>query len=144
MNAYIAKPIEDRELLAVIAEVVPLFSDGSGETSAPLPEENESTMPAAPPEKKGPVVNREAWLARVGGKVAALRNLIIMFRQDSPPMMESLAQALEQNDSKAVHHHAHTLKGMINFFGVPDVSELAFLLEKMGSAGDCSRGRRNI
>ncbi len=33
---------------------------------------------------------------------------------------------------------------MINFFGLPEVSELAFQLEKMGSAGDCGRGRETF
>jgi HPt (histidine-containing phosphotransfer) domain-containing protein len=135
MNAYIVKPIEDSELLAVITSVLPTAKEMSGSIAVAEP-----TPPAAP-EQKGNVVNRVALLARVGGKVAMLRDLIAMFRQDSGPMMISLAEALQQNDCKAVHHHAHTLKGMINFFGVPEVSELAFRLEKMGSAQDCSGGQ---
>jgi CheY-like chemotaxis protein/HPt (histidine-containing phosphotransfer) domain-containing protein len=131
MNAYIAKPIEDRELLAVIATVVPTASAPS-----PAPPAEEPASPA-----DSPVVNREKLLARVGGNLAMLRELISVFRQDSAPIMTSLAQALAENDCKTVHLQAHTIKGMINFFGGPAVSELAFQLEKMGSAGECRGGQ---
>jgi two-component system sensor histidine kinase/response regulator len=131
MNGYVVKPIEDQELLAVIATVVPVL----GETNtAPVTEE-----PARPPTP--PVINRDVVLKRVGGNLAMLRELISVFRQDSVPIMRSLADALEKNDCKAVHHQAHTLKGMINFFGVSEVSDLAFQLEKMGAANDCGCGQ---
>ncbi len=131
MDAYVAKPIQDQELLAAIATVIPAF----GETNK-LSVVEEPSQPAS-----ASTINREAVLARVGGNLAMLRELISVFRQDSVPIIMSMAQAVKENDCDLVHHHAHTLKGMINFFGVPAVSELAFRLEKMGSAGDCSQGQ---
>jgi two-component system sensor histidine kinase/response regulator len=133
MDAYVAKPIEDRELLAVIASVA------SAHGQVALPPAAEPAPPASPP-----VITRDALLARVSGNLAMLRELISVFRQDSPPIVGLLAQALEVNDCQAVHHQSHTLKGMINFFGVPAISDLAFQLEKMGKAGDCSRGRETL
>jgi PAS domain S-box-containing protein len=147
MDAYVAKPIEDRDLLAAITAVLP----ASGETvpartpapaAEPAPVEPASVEPAQPALTS--VVNRAAVLARVGGNLKMLRELISVFRQDSTPILKSLAGALEKNDCKAVHHYAHTLKGMINFFGVSEVSELAYHLEKMGAAGDCSGGQESF
>ena len=140
MNAYIAKPINDRELAAVIAKLVPASVEPSQASF-----DDQPVTPAAP------VTNRDALLARVGGNLAMLRELISMFRQDSAPIMELLKQALQANNGKEVHHQAHTLKGMINFFNVPAVSGLAFELEKLGNNGDCRNGldtysrlRRNL
>ncbi len=131
MNAYVAKPIEDSALLAVIAEVVPQAGGGSAPEVTAEPAQVAASS----------VINRDALLGRVSGKLAILRQLIDVFTQESPPIMASLAIALRENDCKAVHHQAHTIKGMINFFGVPEISDLAFQLEKMGAAGDCSRGQ---
>jgi PAS domain S-box-containing protein len=134
MNGFVAKPIEDRELLAVIDEVIPKSDEKD------MPPVAEAPTQAVSP----PVVDRETLLSRVGGNLPMLRELISVFRQDSVPIMLSLADAIEKNDCTTVRHQAHTIKGMINFFSFPAVAELAFRLEQMGAAGDCDRGRETF
>ncbi len=73
-----------------------------------------------------------------------LRQLIADFRQDVGPLMDELTSGVEKNDCKAVHRAGHTLKGMVNFFGVSEISELAFQLEKMGANGDCTQTHEKL
>ena len=74
------------------------------------------------------------------GGLPRLRQLIAEFRQDAGPLMDELARGVATNDCKAVHRAAHTLKGMVNFFGVSSVAELALHLEKMGASGELTQG----
>jgi CheY-like chemotaxis protein len=131
MDAYVAKPIQDDELFDVIRSVVPAVA-----SPADLPPQSASTTGASIS-----MVDQAKLLSSVGGSLPVLRQLIAEFRMDAGPLMDELAQSVEKNDCKAVHHCAHTLKGMVSFFGVSSLTELAFHLEKMGASGDCTQAR---
>ena len=141
MDAYVAKPIQDKELVQAIQAVFPAVLTPKDEGGR-IKDENDDGGDPSPcfiPQPSSPVVDRAVLLARVGGSVPMLRELIAVFRQDSVPLMDELAQGVETNDCKTVHRTAHTLKGMVNFFDVPTVADLASQLEKMGAGGNCSR-----
>jgi CheY-like chemotaxis protein len=147
MDSYVAKPIQDDELFEVIRTMVPPSSKTVGrEAREKRPAEvvAVSQAPAAPPNTPlaphpASLVNRTKLLSSVGGSLPVLRQLIAEFRQDVGPLMEELTRGVETNDCKMVHRAGHTLKGMINFFDVPQISELAMHLEKMGAIGDCTQ-----
>ena len=48
------------------------------------------------------------------------------------------------NDCKVIHRAAHALKGMVNFFGVSKIAEMALDLEKMGANGACTQAREKL
>jgi PAS domain S-box-containing protein len=150
MDAYVAKPIQDHELLLAIQEVLPVRANQS-------PEEQESlssmgAMPTPPPreaaderdrqkggvmppsmgQEMGRIVELNDVLARVGGNAAVLQELISVFRKDSSALLKEAADALDQKDGATLHRAAHTLKGMINFFGASAATQLALKLEQLG------------
>jgi CheY-like chemotaxis protein len=134
MDAYVAKPIQDRELFNVIRAVVPTVSE------APV-----THLPSTPaPNKSESTVDKAKLLSSVGGSLPMLRQLIADFRQDVGPLVEELADGVHKEDCKAVHRAAHTLKGMVTFFGFSEITELALQLEQMGSRGDCTQAKEKL
>jgi PAS domain S-box-containing protein len=134
MDAYVAKPIQDHELFEVIRAVVPAVIRSP-----------DSPLPSAPTTVASVLtVDRAKLLSSVGGSLPVLRQLIAEFRQDAGPLMDELARGVATNDCKVVHRAAHTLKGMVNFFGVSSLTELALHLEKMGASGDCTQAHEKL
>ncbi len=75
-------------------------------------------------------------LARVGGNKQVLQEMIDVFQQDSEALLKETADALRQQDGQTLHRTAHTLKGMISFFGVTSLADLALTLEQCGAEND--------
>jgi HPt (histidine-containing phosphotransfer) domain-containing protein len=134
MDGYVAKPIQDKELLEVIRAVVP----------ASLAHAVSRPPSALAPAASASRIDRAKLLSSVGGSLPVLRQLVADFRQDAGPLMDELAGGVEKNECKAVHRAAHTLKGMVNFFGVPALTELAAHLEKMGASADCAQAPEKL
>jgi PAS domain S-box-containing protein len=122
MDAYLAKPLEPRELASVIAGVLRGAAPGA-ETAPPAP------VPA--PE----VVDEARLLERVGGNRKALADLVRIFRADWPKQVARLREAVGQDDAAALRASAHALKGSVANFAAPLATEAALRLQKMGEAG---------
>jgi CheY-like chemotaxis protein len=125
MDHFVAKPIQDRELFEAICAIVPTVAS----STAPRESIAAYAVPLAA------TINQAQILASVGGSVPMLRQLIADFRLDVGPLMDELTEGLDKNDCKAVHRAAHTLKGMVSFFGVSSVTRLALYFEEMGTSG---------
>ena len=146
MDAYVAKPIQDQELFEVIRAVVSQEARDEGRGATDVPSGLNSALPSVSPlaPQSSPLLDRAKLLSSVGGSLPMLRQLIADFRQDAGPLVDELARGAAANDCKAVHRAAHTLKGMVNFFGVSSLTELASHLEKMGISGDCTQAQEKI
>jgi PAS domain S-box-containing protein len=148
MDAYVAKPIQDHELFKAIQEVLPVPSGreqepliqqlpcGSG-LQTPSGSQTEFGNQRGIGDQVQPrLVELNDVLARVGGNVEVLEELIGVFRHDSSALLKEMADALNQKDSPTLHRTAHTLKGMINFFGASAAAQLALKLEELGKGAD--------
>src|SRR5206468_2545391 len=93
---------------------------------------------AAPPGAEVPavVLNRDAVLAQVGGNVELLRRLTGVFHTDCAHLTAEIGAALERQDLAAVAGPAHTLKGMVGFFGPGPAVEAVVRLEALTKQGD--------
>jgi PAS domain S-box-containing protein len=116
MDGYVAKPIQEAELWAEIARVVPAA-------------EPEPAVPTGP-------VDRDAALARVGGDSGAMQQLVALFRQDCTPLLADIQAAVADGDAKKLRTAAHTLKGMVAFFSAERATAAALALEQLGDSGD--------
>lgn len=134
MDGYVAKPIQDRELFQAIRDVLPGIATAA-ETAAP------PTSSAPPAEAPAALVDWNFALAQVGGNDAMLDELVGVFEQDSAPLLHEAAEALARQDGPTLHRAAHTLKGMITFFGPSSAAEAALKLERLGREGDFSAGQ---
>jgi HPt (histidine-containing phosphotransfer) domain-containing protein len=70
-----------------------------------------------------------ALLERVGGDPELLGEVIDIFLETCPPLVETIRQALARRDCSAVRRGAHELKGSAANFDATDVAALARRLE---------------
>ena len=134
MDDYVSKPIRDEELRAAIDRVVgpPEAAAAAEETFAGGPQDTAELMPRPP---AAPVIDEEVVLARVGGNREMLRGLIDVFYQDCNNQMAELEAGLRAGDARRVQAAAHTVKGMVAFFGAADATATAAALEEAGEEG---------
>jgi two-component system sensor histidine kinase/response regulator len=142
MDGYVAKPVQARELYQAMAEVVP---------AAPLPPnppcqggEGDNSSPLSPAGRgvggEGrTIIDRSEALERVGGDVELLRELIEVFLQDCPRMMEEASEAMQAGDVAKLKRAAHSLKGSVGILGARAAFEAALRLETLTRQGDLSQ-----
>jgi two-component system sensor histidine kinase/response regulator len=117
MDGYVAKPVRPAELWQAIESVVPAAGEPGSATGA------------------APAANREAVLARTGGDVDLLRELVALYRADYPRLLEEIRLAVHSGDTARLRRAAHTLKGVAGTFGAEWVCAEAQRLEVMGRVG---------
>jgi len=110
MDAYLAKPLQPAELVAVMSKLVP-----------------DSMIDAA------------RLLERVGGDKRALAEVARIFLADAPKRTREIRRAIANGDARALRGAAHTLKGAVSNFGADAAVEAAFELQKLGDRGEVAR-----
>jgi len=126
MDAYLAKPLQPRELASVIASAL-----GSASPGLAAPGEGAS----GPPDATAGVVDLPRLLERVGGDRKALAELVGIFRADSPKQVARIREAIGEKNASALRAAAHALKGAVSNFAAAAATEAALRLQKMGEAG---------
>ncbi len=82
------------------------------------------------------VWDREEALARVGGDVELLADLVRLFCEESPKLVAAVREAVERRNARALERAAHALRGSVSNFSARPVAETALRLELMGRAGE--------
>jgi HPt (histidine-containing phosphotransfer) domain-containing protein len=118
MDAYVAKPIQARALFEAIARLV---SDVINPESEPLRD---------PPVTD--LFDQATTLRRVDGDWELLQELVGLFGEECAQMMETMQDAIRQEDAVRIQQAAHTLKGEVSNFGARAAVEAALRLEMMG------------
>jgi two-component system sensor histidine kinase/response regulator len=119
MNGYLSKPIRRDQLQEAIQEMV-------SDADQSVPEGNQAKQPADG-------FNLELALEAVEGDDQLLRDVIQVFLEECPQLLQGLAVAIQHQDGDTLRRHAHTIKGSTRIFGNVQVTELAKLLEERGS-----------
>jgi PAS domain S-box-containing protein len=125
MDGFIAKPIRREELFGVLARLA-------------SPDSPPRESPAAPEPGEAPL-DRENLLEIVGGMPRIARELVRLYRQNCPDLVEKVQRAAESGDAAGLKESAHALKGMSLNLSAAPVAEAALRLERMGRSGDLSR-----
>jgi CheY-like chemotaxis protein/HPt (histidine-containing phosphotransfer) domain-containing protein len=126
MDAYLAKPLQPRELAAAIEGVLGTAASGLAAPAGPEPE---------PPTAGADVLDLDRLLERVGGDRRALADLVRIFRADWPRQVERIRAAIRASDAAALRAAAHALKGAVSNFAAPPATNAALRLQKLGEAG---------
>jgi PAS domain S-box-containing protein len=126
MDGYVTKPIRAEELCRALADFAPATA------SSPLPI-SESPVVVLP--------DKAALLARVGGREDRLRSIVRVFQDESSRLVAEMQDALARSDAARLKQAAHSLKGAIGVFGVPDLLEQAQALEACGQSGELTGAR---
>ena len=114
MDGYIAKPVSSREIEEMIAKA--------------LDAKTEETPPQGRPATWEPT----KALERVDGDEKLLREIVTIFLEETPKLLDRLRRGIEEDNSKAVETAAHSLKGELSYLGMPGISQKARELEEMG------------
>jgi two-component system, sensor histidine kinase and response regulator len=129
MDEYVPKPIKPILLFNTLRDVL------DGKKPIPRP----SAGPAANHSKPSPPLSgldKEAILVNLEGDNELLAELIEMYQEDSPKLLDAIAKAVGDKDAQAVQRAAHALKGAIGNFGQGRAYEAAQTLEKLGRTDD--------
>jgi two-component system, sensor histidine kinase and response regulator len=120
MDAHVAKPIQDDELARAIRVALP-------------------QAPAPAPRESG-VLDPDTALSRVGGNRDMLKQLSSVFQHTGPRLLGEMWSAIQNGDAQKLNEAAHSLKGMVAFFGDTTAAEAALKLEEMGRDNKLTHG----
>ena len=123
MDGYVPKPIRAQQLFEVIQEVL-----GAAATLTPLA--------SAPPCAVAPAVDWSAALEAVQGDRELLQDLVAIFLEECPRLIEQIRQSLAQGDAAQLRRAAHTLAGSFRHFAAAAAAEQAQRLASLGKDGD--------
>ncbi len=124
MDDYLTKPVQIKELYNTL-EGIEKVSEKPGETeSCQATEVTESET-----------VNKEAVLAKVGGDMEFLEELIGVLVKSSDRDLQKIEEAVANGDMEALKRSAHSLKGAVGNFFAANAQDAAFKLERIAEEG---------
>jgi CheY-like chemotaxis protein/HPt (histidine-containing phosphotransfer) domain-containing protein len=119
MDEYLTKPLQLEDLARAIEKLAPREKSAARETRAAF--------------------DPAQLLRSFGGDKAALRRLVGLFVESTPPIIESIRLATHNRDARALHQAAHTLKGSLTLFEDVDLRRAAADLERHVRTGDTNK-----
>ena len=137
MDDYVSKPVKPSELYAALERAVPrgpAATPSDAAEAAPAGSGAETGRFEAAPES-GSVIDRGRLLDRLEGDATLLEEIVRLYHETCPQLMLELRAAAAMRDSQALCRAAHTLKGMVDNFGLPAVTRAFLALESIGREG---------
>ena len=116
MDDYLSKPLRKEDLLGVLR-------GGDGKTA---PEEIEETV----------LFSREQLLVQCEGDEELRAELVSIFCENTPPLLEAIGEAVQNSDGAALAARAHKFLGSLGVFGAQRARRLTERLETRGRAND--------
>ena len=83
----------------------------------------------------GEALDRTELLESFGGDEETLKEIIYVFRRDSPRLLHDIRDAIARADGEALRRQAHSLRGCVGYFSAEAASKSALELELMGQSG---------
>jgi CheY-like chemotaxis protein/HPt (histidine-containing phosphotransfer) domain-containing protein len=116
MDDYVSKPLRKEDLLRVLERAT-----ASGQEAVSNP-----TLP----------FSREHLLSQCDGDEELMRELVSIFHDDTPKIVQAIGEAVERRDGPALATHAHKLLSSLGAFGAANARTLTLRLEKHGQEND--------
>jgi HPt (histidine-containing phosphotransfer) domain-containing protein len=129
MDSYISKPVKAKDLFDIIDELMMQYQ------VTELTSHNDISQGAGMNAGLS-VIDMEEALSRVEGDQGLLHELAQLFIEDYAELLNQVRTAVENHDSEALTHTAHTFKGSVGNFGAKAAFEAALKLEMMGRNDD--------
>lgn len=127
MDAYISKPIQADELIAMVEGIVPANAVGGKKLLGV---------------EKPAVLDRMVALERLQGDSELLAELAEVFLKDHPRLLAELRNSLSEGDLIGLERAAHTIKGSAGNFAARRAVDAAIELERAARSGDFAECRR--
>ncbi len=119
MDGYVAKPINAQELFDTIENLL-----------------GEPNVEATLCNHAGQALDKSQILDRVGGDKDLLKEVVALFLDDCPKLIEQMREAIQKSNPGGLQKAAHTLKGSVSNFGATFAVQAALDLETMGKTGN--------
>jgi two-component system sensor histidine kinase/response regulator len=130
MDDYLSKPIKPEELVKVLERYESVSDSHKTESR----DEDMS----------GSVLDKEELYGRLGDDHELLQELVDMFLEDYPPLLDKLTSAVSEGDFESIERTAHTLKGSISNFAAHNAVEAAYEVESAGRAKELIAAQNNL
>jgi len=134
MDGYISKPVDVRKLLATIHRLARPADANPTDEGATAPSWNAQ---AAPRE----IFDIESVLARVEGDEDLLQELIALFQESAPLLIDEIESGVRGSDAPTVERAAHALKGALQSIGASSGAKAAAALEAAGRSADLTEAK---
>jgi PAS domain S-box-containing protein len=138
MDAYMAKPLQPRELAAVLQQFGPGGRDTRATSGGPA---KVAGGLASAEGKPAHAVDERLLLERVGGDRRALQQLIRIFLSDYPKLLGRIRDATRDRDAAVLRSAAHALKGAVSNFAAPAATAAALRVQRIGEGGSVTGAR---
>ena len=89
-------------------------------------------------------VDRESMLNRLEGNSELLTELVQLFLEEAPQLMEAMRKALQQRDMHALGLSAHSMKGAAGNFFAHQTASAASQLEDAAKRGDVEAAKAGL
>jgi HPt (histidine-containing phosphotransfer) domain-containing protein len=129
MDDYVPKPINSRQLFEMI--------DGVRSAALKASADGESGNTQE-------ILDESAFLARFDGEPELLRDVVNLFLDDCPKLLDGIRGAVERGDAGGLERAAHKLKGTVANFSARASYEAALRLEVMGREGHLEQARESL
>jgi signal transduction histidine kinase/CheY-like chemotaxis protein/HPt (histidine-containing phosphotransfer) domain-containing protein len=116
MDDYLSKPLRKEDLLRAL--------EGAGLATAK--DESETTF----------LYGREELLSQCEGDEELMSELVSIFQENTPQIVQSIGDAIEKRDAPALVVSAHELLSSLGAFGAKQTGSLALRLERHGQEND--------
>jgi signal transduction histidine kinase/HPt (histidine-containing phosphotransfer) domain-containing protein len=130
MDGYLAKPVRPDDLLAMLVGAAPLKQQVSIA---------EGMQPCDPD-----VLNTEELLARTRGDKKLISELVGIFLESTPKLVDSICESTSANDAEGVYRAAHSLKGAAAMMGASQVQAAAYSIEMKGRQQQLDDAKKDI
>ncbi|HEV8432938.1 MAG TPA: response regulator [Thermoanaerobaculia bacterium] len=120
MSDYIAKPIDEEQLLAVLGRWIHVETETKPEQAPAAAQSVPDVLPG---------LNVAEGIRRTSGNIDLYRRLIAEFRRDLLGSLPKIRKAIEGSDMAQAHDLLHTLKGSAATMGAKQIAQEAATLE---------------
>jgi CheY-like chemotaxis protein len=124
MDAYLAKPFSPGELFETIEKLSPM----------PIPPQ----FPLEATAQGSKTFDKAALLARVGADRSLFKEIIDLFLEECPKLLDHLRKSVRAASAKDLAVAAHNLGGALSAVSAGRAADTARTLELMGQGGDLS------
>jgi len=125
MDAYVAKPLDVKQLLGLIESVAEDRS--STQTNG---QESEPDEPFAP--SSTPVVDYAGAMKRLGNDAELFEEFIVYYDEDVKQLVQEIEESIKSEATGDLHRAAHNLKGLASNLGAQRVVNASYSLERIG------------
>ncbi|HRX80836.1 MAG TPA: response regulator, partial [Pirellulaceae bacterium] len=134
MDAYIAKPLDAKQLLDLIESITETRFAASNKQDAIVPIDPQPMSSAS-----RTIIDYQGAMQRLGQDAELYREFIGFYDEDSKNLLREIEEAVSKNHAASLQHAAHSLKGLAGNLGATGVVDAAFELEKSGRSASLDK-----